>query len=326
MHTLAGESAFEKFKAPLMRYGGITAAPVDEVVCHDLRPVSYALGETIDGLLGMDLLCLHTISIDFDAGRLEIYPAAGPQFGTPVPLEWDHLAAFRIPHVVADFGDGTRQLLKLDTGFGTTFAGGLSAESYDRLVEAGQLKPLGPHAQAAFAAADRVVQGALARADRCTVGANTHNTLLFAKMRTGRLGLGYLSRYIVTFDFPNSVMYLRPGKGFPRADTWEMSGLDLVRSREGITVAAVADCSPGATAGIRNGDLIVAVGGKSVQNMSLSAFRRTVASRQRHVIRVRRAKTDRDVVLDLGVSPPSLSTGKTLEAQREINKGSAVTP
>jgi hypothetical protein len=43
------------------------------------------------------------------------------------------------------------------------------------------------------------------------------------------LGLSFLSRHIVTFDFPNGRVYFEKGKEYKKVDETDMSGLHLLR-------------------------------------------------------------------------------------------------
>ncbi|HEV2651378.1 MAG TPA: PDZ domain-containing protein [Rhizomicrobium sp.] len=79
----------------------------------------------------------------------------------------------------------------------------------------------------------------------------------------GNIGGGILKRFIVTFDYGRSVMYLKPVTS-PVADldTYDRAGVWFNLAQNGFTVIDVTKGGPAATAGLMPGDIITAVDGK----------------------------------------------------------------
>ncbi|HUY32939.1 MAG TPA: SUMF1/EgtB/PvdO family nonheme iron enzyme [Pirellulales bacterium] len=114
------------------------------------------------------------------------------------------------------------------------------------------------------------------------------------------LGLAYLSRYLVTFDFPNSVLYLRPGKVYSSPPLfYDLSGLELERQGAATIVAQANRNGPGDAAGLREGDSILAIDGRDTRGMSLFAVERGLRLEGRHDLDTRRDGQERRVVLAL---------------------------
>jgi S1-C subfamily serine protease len=108
----------------------------------------------------------------------------------------------------------------------------------------------------------------------------TASTLKGAVVRTGDtdlLGLGFWSRHIVTFDFPNRVIYLRQGARFKEPDRYDLSGLHLLRINGATVVHSVDDGSPAANAGIRAKDVIVKINHQTTAKQRLFAIRRLLS-------------------------------------------------
>ncbi len=81
----------------------------------------------------------------------------------------------------------------------------------------------------------------------------------------GVIGMGILRRFIVTFDYTNNRMFLRPARAFKRPFEFGMSGINLRPHTDGgAVVMHVIDGSPAAKHGILTDDLIVAIDGKKL--------------------------------------------------------------
>src|SRR5260370_42500102 len=83
------------------------------------------------------------------------------------------------------------------------------------------------------------------------------------------MGLGFLSRVIVTIDFPAQKLYLRKGKQFERPDRPDASGLHILRKGEAAVVHSVDPESPGASAGLRAGDVLLQAGALRAREAAL---------------------------------------------------------
>jgi S1-C subfamily serine protease len=87
------------------------------------------------------------------------------------------------------------------------------------------------------------------------------------------LGLGFLSRYVVTLDFKNSRLYLKKGRLVNREEPRDASGLRIVRVDGDTVVESVSPGSPAAKCGIRQNDLLLEVDGLDTTQMRLHALR-----------------------------------------------------
>jgi C-terminal processing protease CtpA/Prc len=94
-----------------------------------------------------------------------------------------------------------------------------------------------------------------------------------ATSHVNALGLPYLSRYVVTLDFPGKAVYLKEGQRYGEADRDDMSGIWLVDRGGRKVVVDVFPGSPAQEAGIRTGDAILGIDGHNADNMSLFELR-----------------------------------------------------
>jgi hypothetical protein len=91
----------------------------------------------------------------------------------------------------------------------------------------------------------------------------------------GNIGGGVLKRFVVTFDYERSTMYLKPIAGtVDDLDTFDRSGLWINRDAEGFKVVDVTAKSPAADAGLANGDVVTAIDGKPATSIALPDIRK----------------------------------------------------
>jgi len=87
---------------------------------------------------------------------------------------------------------------------------------------------------------------------------------------SGNIGGGILKRFVVTFDYGHSTMYLKPVAG-PVADldTYDRAGTWFNVEPEGFKVIEVTAGGPADAAGLKAGDVITAIDGKPVSDIAL---------------------------------------------------------
>jgi hypothetical protein len=123
-----------------------------------------------------------------------------------------------------------------------------------------------------------------ARIDSFSTGVFTYKDAIFGQSNLSCLGLLFLSRHLVTFDFPNSKIYLKKGKDFEKVDETDMSGLHLLRISNKVFVHSVDCGSPAEKAGIRAKDIIVRIGDKDANSYEMFELRRLLMSKDKRRI------------------------------------------
>ncbi len=119
------------------------------------------------------------------------------------------------------------------------------------------------------------------RAPPFTVGRLQYHDLIFGETKQwqGIVGNEFLSRHVVTLDFPHGRMFLRPGKEFNRADTYGMSGIAVRRLGHKTIVTITNPKGPGELAGLRDEDVLVQINGKDAESYQLSELRDLLRSK-----------------------------------------------
>ncbi|HEY1380114.1 MAG TPA: aspartyl protease family protein [Gemmataceae bacterium] len=295
--TAGGPSYVEIFPVPDATVGSLGFKGVDKVLGMNMAPLREASGLPIEGALGMDFLSHFVVRVDFDKGELCFLSTSDSRSGTMIPLV-DGDDASDSPHVRGSVGGIERIPFLVDTGHDITSTGDLDTATFDLLKKWNDLRILGP-AQTRGASGDRSVQkgesGVLA------VGEVRVDRPVWSSGSRPILGLGFLSRYVVTFDFRKGVMYLRPGLDVARPDLQDASGLAILHKNGAPMVDQVYAGSPGDKAGVKPGDVVLRVGDVSAGTGSLFGLRKALCGRGQIPVTVRRG--DKELAFTLHVGP-----------------------
>jgi hypothetical protein len=121
----------------------------------------------------------------------------------------------------------------------------------------------------------------------------------------GELGNGFFRRFKVTFDYARRLLYLEPGRAYAEPDRFSHAGVWLALEAGRLVVALVGSGTPGDRAGLRPGDVVTAVDGKtagswSPEDLSLLLERGEIG--RRVTIEFLRDGVERKVTLMLAVS------------------------
>lgn len=267
---------------------------VPVVTGADLSWVREVWGLPIEGILGMDFLGDHVLLLDFDRRELLFLKSLPKEAGEVIPIEWQ---PGELPGVMAGFADTERVRFAIDTGWTKDGSGTLGAFTASKLLLDDELRDLGSASSETLGGrySSRVYRGR-----RLTLGGfSVEDPILKETPMVSVLGLGFWSRFTVTFDFPGRKAYLRKGGRYARPDLWNSSGLRL-RSKSGaVTVVSVEEDSPGARAGVLAGDLLLEVGGLRAEKATLFELKSTLCKTGRLALDVRRGGQDHRFALDL---------------------------
>jgi hypothetical protein len=201
----------------------------------------------------------------------------------------------KLPQMKLGVGDQPEQDFVLDTGCDVT--GALAEDSFRRAVAHGGLKPVDT-SSVTFAG---IVQSRQIRIGRLTAGPFAYQGLIFAEAKSNLLGVDFLSRHVVTFDFPHSRLYLKKGKSFDKPDEAGMCGVSLVRSEGQVVVMGVDKDRPAAKAGIKARDIILKLQGRDAGTYQMWEIRDLLryGDGKKVAMTIQRGKKTLDVVVVL---------------------------
>jgi hypothetical protein len=272
LKTPAGQARVEEFDWPDARLGGQRLATGRPIVALDLAEVREATNEQIYGVIGMDVLRACRVQIDFDTGWirfLESLPANPEELGEKIPLKFVDEGA---PYFVGSMGDEATDRFLIDTG-----AQGNSVEAslFDDLHEQ-QLIQLGRSFASVTIAGE--LRGERGKLNRLTVGPFTKQGLRVSRINVSSVGLRYLSRFRVTFDFPGHCAYLQKGKHYTKPEPCATSGLTILWFDGEPVVDGVRVGGPGERGKIKPRDVLVRVDGQPAAEIDPFALRHVLTS------------------------------------------------
>lgn len=89
----------------------------------------------------------------------------------------------------------------------------------------------------------------------------------------GNVGNGVFRRFTVTFDYSRQRVYFQPNGSFAAKDAFDHVGLWINKNGDGFEVVDLAAGGPAAEAGLKAGDRILTVDGKSAKELVLPEVR-----------------------------------------------------
>jgi len=257
-------------EAPRIQLGRTPIEGIDEVAVLDLTAQSEASHQAFKGIAGLAVVARFVLQIDFERGTVRfLEPSAGehPEWGSRLPMVECGARACVESTVM-----GKTRKFMLDTGYNGT--GVIDDELFGQLVSNGAL----PTAEVLGRNLSGDTRRREARITSFRLGPFTHRGLVLGSSPWCILGTDYLSRYVITMDFPYMRLYLRPARQYSRPDESNLTGLCLVRRHDRILVHDVYGDSPAADAGIKAGDVVTHIDGRPVEDMSrLEIFGRETA-------------------------------------------------
>lgn len=282
-----------------------------------LETLSGMIGKRVDAILGHDFISSWTVEIDYAARRLRLHDPRTFVYsgrGVAIPMRVED----RSPHVVASADLDTGRVegeFGVDTGStGTLWFGRKFADTHDiasRLTGAGAAPAVG----SGLVGASKTVRG---RVRRITLGpfvlqdpfvaVSRETSGVYAEMKVaGTLGGELLRRFTVILDYGRGRLILEPNEMFSEAFHSDVSGLDLAAEGADLRtfrVRVVLERSPASTAGVRVGDVLLAIDGHPAASYDLDQIARMLREPGRDVeLALRREGVTYRVRLSL-TSPP----------------------
>jgi hypothetical protein len=191
------------YRAPRLYLGHSELLTDSNIWTLDLNWFSTHTDRQIMGILGMDCLRHYCVQTDFKSGQMRFLDPAHlnpAELGQAYPLDlstnapYDGWPFIRCPGLLG----GTNGIVYIDTG-----------DNMDGEVEKNALK--GHHLIRVASALTKGISGIpiAVPLKQCDWNGNTYTNLSVGRDRVNRLGISFLARHIVTFDFPGGKLYLK---------------------------------------------------------------------------------------------------------------------
>jgi predicted aspartyl protease len=307
LNSPAGPVAVEFAMPPKAALGKLPLPADTPAMVDDLRRFSDAMGVRIYGILGLDFLGAHAVRIDFERGRLSFLRRGFARQGRSVPLKRDGGVAYVEADIV---GAGPPEVFLIDTACAGFVSVSLNPGVYDVLARLGRVKTTGEIVTETARGRGEERSG---RLDRLSIGRFEARGLVAMRGQNySVLGLHFWARYTTTFDFPARKLYLQKTDRSARADPGgDCSGLAIVARNGRPLIADVAEGSPGDDAGLRKGDEVVSIAGRSTASTNLITIRRLLCVPDRTVkVVVKRGGKTKEVPVRLAEPPGDRKKGE----------------
>lgn len=313
-HAAYGKSIKVKyFHAPEAQLGPLSLKCSALVEVTDLKQLSPRLPEKADGIIGMDFLKKYVVQIDFDQGKVLFVSARQdfdlfsffrpkknehPEWGEPVPIQYEFFCGQ--PYIKGRILDRIPVKFMVDTGWV-----GVHGALESKIFKAVTLEKCEERAQALATAGKEPPFDVkkLTVLDQLTVGPFEYNDTVFSKSSESILGWWFLSRHVVTFDFPHDTVYLKKGKRFDEPSDLHVSveNLGLVLHRKGnhILVFSVDPNGPAQAKGIRPDDVLLRIDDHDLGSYTLAElieFVCQMAKKEEHEVTTFTLKRGNDTI------------------------------
>jgi hypothetical protein len=235
-------------------------------------------GVKMMGMLGAELFHQYVTCIDFDHKVIDLIE----------PAKFDVRAAgSSLPMSIKDSEvtvhgsfDGIPGVFQIDTGSPTTLT--LAApfvaqhrllKRFPRRVETSSGGVGGASREYTIRGSDLVLGSERIQHPVVSLAAASNGNLANPDF-SGIVGLGALKRYVVSLDFRGKNLYLKRYEPAPSGlDTYDRSGVRIEADPAGFRVGSVSQGTPASEAGLRPGEIIVAVNGQPATSMTLPSLR-----------------------------------------------------
>lgn len=243
------------------------------------------VGRAYQGMLGNDFLSRVIVEVDYSRQTVRLYDPGAFVYsgkGASFPLSFSGSmplihAKFSLPGQKSREGDfNIDTALNQSVVFAETFAQSHRLFSSHLHTIADVYQPTGDGNQLlvgrikAFEIGKYSAEKVIASFSQSVPGAQ-HNSKI-----AGIIGGKFLSRFIVTFDFPHRRLFLEPNSHFGDYAETDMSGLSIV-ARGAILktfeIVQVEPHTPGADAGLKKGDIIAGVDEEAAADLTLAELR-----------------------------------------------------
>ncbi len=243
-----------------------------------ILPLPYGLsvlfpGETVDGLIGFEMLSNFQTTIDYGKQTMTFAPFANPLPPPANAVVLHLLSNGSTPYVEAEI-DGVKGIFEMDTGNAgniVIFKSFADAHGLFRnaktltYVSAGGVGGLLTYQSLraqSVTLAGATMQAPIVELTDQKTGAFSSRTV------AGNIGAQVLRRFTVQLNYRDATGAFAPNSHLGDPFWADRTGLSLSRVADGYDVLAVTPGTPAASAGLRQGDRIVAADGTPVASIS----------------------------------------------------------
>lgn len=286
----------------LMRIEGLTARNQEvQMIIDENFQISHMLGIPVHGLIGFNLFKDYIVKIDYPNEKITLYKPEYYKYRDRrkdiiLPLHLEGNKPFVRTSIVTDDMEEVPVKLLVDTG--ASDAIWLSEKSDERIdlpennIETFLGKGLSGDVFGRKGRLDGVWVGPLILSQPIVSFPNSHliDQLISSNNRNGTLGAEILRRFIVTIDYRNKRLTMRPTHRVKDDFNYNMSGMEVINPIPGMpvfTITNIRENSPAYFAGLKENDQILSLNFSNHRSLELNDINLLLQSRENRKIRVK---------------------------------------
>ena len=273
--TISGIAGIKKVPFSFDRKLFMGTFPTEHVdfYVNDYSLLSSTYGEKIDGIIGYGLLSRYIFNIDFDSAQIRVYRPGSFIYDDEGAVLHPSLLRLAAQKLTIRDRKKTRASFYMDTGAGLCL---LLSEKFvkDSSVLLGKRKPvitqaegLGGKKAMRLTVIKQVKIGPYQFKNVPVHLYSDDNNILSYPYTMGLLGNDLMRRFNITFNYPAGVIHIVPNTHFYDSFDYAYTGMSLYSVEEDIVIDDIEKGSPADLAGLKNGDILISVGGNVSGNV-----------------------------------------------------------
>ena len=272
-----------------------------QMVIDENFQISHMLGIPVHGLIGFNLFKDYIVKIDYSNEKITFYKSEHYKYRDRkndiiLPLHLVDGKPYVRTKIVTDDLQEVPVLLLVDTG--ASDALWLSKRSDIRIglpekhIETFLGRGLNGDLYGIKGRIDAIWVGPLVLPRPIVAFPNSElvDQLISANDRNGTLGAEILRRFVVTLDYKNNRLTLRPTYKVNESFNYNMSGMEVVSPIPGLPIYTITDIrkdSPAYFAGLKENDQILSLNNNNMESLELNDIILLLQSKENKKIRIK---------------------------------------
>lgn len=241
-------------------------------------------GEEIAGIIGFHILSRFVVKIDYDSYELILYNRSNYAYdgdGIVMPIVLTYNLPLTISSIKVNNDTEFEGFFLVDTGArADLIISSPTVNKYNMIDAVGdhyvlktEVGSSGKKAKIMYGRVNSLDFAENVFSNIPVVLSQAESGVLSFEGIDGIIGNRVLKRFNIIFDYPRSLIYLEPNANMNKRFATNVSGFTIFFNSAKPYVKNVIDRSPASRAGLKNGDELIAIDGKIVENLHADEIR-----------------------------------------------------